>query len=144
MYRIYSSLKPHFLADLILPGASFAEKDGTFANADRRVQRVRQVIRPIGDSKPDWQIIAELAEKMCMKGFDYSKSEEIAKEIAALTPIYGGMLYNHLEEKGLQWPCLSNEKDEGTPILHQDKFSTENGKGKFIPLNYRLPAELTR
>ena len=130
------------LADLVLPGASFAEKDGTFTNADRRVQRVRQVIKPIGDSKPDWQIIAELAQKMCMKGFNYSKSEEIAKEIAALTPIYGGMLYNHLEEKGLQWPCL-NEKDEGTPILHQDKFSTENGKGKFIPLSYRLPAELT-
>ena len=67
-----------------------------------------------------------------MKGFNYSKSEEIAKEIAALTPIYGGMLYNHLEEKGLQWPCL-NEKDEGTPILHQDQFLPKMEKVSSFP-----------
>ena len=129
------------LADLVLPAASFAEKDGTFTNADRRVQRVRQVIKPISDSKPDWQIIAELSQKMGSKVFNYSNAEEVAQEIAALTPIYGGILYNRLEERGIQWPCL-NENHEGTPILHQDKFNTETGKGKFIPLSYRLPAEL--
>ncbi len=128
-------------ADLILPAASFAEKDGTFANADRRVQRVRQAIKPVGDSKPDWQIIAEIAQKMGIEGFDYEGSEDVAEEIASLAPIYGGMYYSCLEEDSKQWPCYHEEHD-GTPILHREHFATENGKAKFIPLNYRQPAEL--
>lgn len=128
-------------ADLILPGASFAEKDGTFANADRRVQRVRQAIKPVGESKPDWQIIAEIAQKMGFDGFDYGSSEDVAAEIASLAPIYGGMYYSCLEEDSKQWPCY-HEGHEGTPILHRERFATENGKAKFIPLTYRPPAEL--
>ena len=128
-------------ADLVLPGASFAEKDGTFANADRRVQRVRQAIKPVGDSKPDWQIIAEIAQKMGIEGFDYESSEDVAAEIASLAPIYGGMYYSCLEEDSKQWPCY-HEEHEGTPILHREHFATENGKAKFIPLSYRPPAEL--
>lgn len=130
------------LADLVLPGASFAEKDGTFANADRRVQRVRQAIKPVGDSKPDWQIISELAQKMGAKqGFNFTSAEEVAAEIASLAPIYGGMLYHCLEDEGRQWPCL-NEAHEGTSILHQEEFATRTGKAKFVPLYYRPPAEL--
>ena len=129
-------------ADLVLPGASFAEKDGTFANADRRVQRVRKAIKPVGHSKPDWQIIAELAQKMGIEGFEYHSAENVAIEIANLAPIYGGMLYHCLEEDSRQWPCY-HEKHEGTPILHQEQFATETGKAKFIPLNYQPPAETT-
>ena len=128
-------------ADLVLPGASFAEKDGTFANADRRVQRVRQAIKPVGDSKPDWQIVSEIAQEMGITGFDYESSEEVAAEIASLAPIYGGMYYSCLEEDSKQWPCY-HEEHEGTPFLYEDQFSTENGKAKFIPLTYRPPAEL--
>jgi formate dehydrogenase major subunit len=130
------------LADLVFPGASFAEKDGTFANADRRVQRVRQAIKPVGDSKPDWQIISELAQKMgASTGFNFTRGEEVAAEIATLAPIYGGMVYHCLEDESRQWPCLSDEH-VGTPILHQDVFATKTGKAKFIPLHYRPPAEL--
>jgi formate dehydrogenase major subunit len=130
------------LADLVLPGASFAEKDGTFANADRRVQRVRPAVEPVGDSKPDWQIVSELAQKMgANKGFNFTSAEEVAAEIAALAPIYGGMLYQCLEDESRQWPCF-NEEHKGTPILHQDEFATKSGKAKFVPLHYRPPAEL--
>ena len=130
------------LADLVLPGASFAEKDGTFANADRRVQRVRKAIEPVGDSKPDWQIIAELAQRMDVDhGFNFNNAEEVASEIASLAPIYGGMFYHCLEDEGKQWPCF-HEEHEGTPILHRDEFNTETGKAKFKPLSYRPPAEL--
>ncbi len=128
-------------ADMVLPAASYAEKDGTFANADRRVQRVRQAIKPVGESKPDWQIISEIAQKMGNKSFDYGSSEDVAAEIASLAPIYGGMVYSCLEEDSKQWPCY-HEEHEGTPILHKEQFSTENGKAKFIPLSYRPPAEL--
>jgi predicted molibdopterin-dependent oxidoreductase YjgC len=128
-------------ADLVLPGASYAEKDGTFANADRRVQRVRQAIRPVGDSKPDWQIVSKLAQEMGVDGFDYASSEDVAAEIASLAPIYGGMYYSCLEEDSKQWPCY-HEEHEGTPVLYEEEFSTENGKAKFIPLTYRPPAEL--
>jgi predicted molibdopterin-dependent oxidoreductase YjgC len=129
------------LADLVLPGASFAEKEGTFANADRRVQRVRQAIKPVGDSKPDWQIISELAQKMGVEGFNFNSAEEVAEEIASLAPIYGGMLYQCLEDESRQWPCF-NEEHKGTDILHQEEFSTKTGKAKFVPLHYRPPAEL--
>ncbi|HTX61690.1 MAG TPA: formate dehydrogenase subunit alpha, partial [Methanobacterium sp.] len=130
------------LADVVLPGASYAEKDGTFANADRRVQRVRRAIKPVGDSKPDWQIIVELAQKMGVKnGFNFNTAEEVAAEIASLAPIYGGMLYQCLEDESKQWPCF-HEEHEGTAILHREEFSTKSGKAKFKPLRYRPPAEL--
>jgi formate dehydrogenase major subunit len=128
-------------ADLILPGASFAEKDGTFANADRRVQRVRQAIKPIGESKPDWKIISEIAQEMGIDGLKYENAEQLANEIASLAPIYGGMLYHCLEEESRQWPCF-NEEHYGTPFLHEDTFSTESGKAKFVPLKFRPPAEM--
>lgn len=128
-------------ADLVLPGASFAEKDGTFANADRRVQRVRKAVEPVGDSKPDWKIVSELAQKMGVEGFEYKNAEEVADEIASLAPIYGGMLYQCLEEESRQWPCF-NEEHKGTPILHQESFSTKSGKAKFVSVSYRPPAEI--
>lgn len=128
------------LADIVLPSVSFAEKDGTFTNTERRVLRVREATKPIGGSKPDWRITCQIAQKMGAKGFDFSDPVEIMKEIAALTPSYGGITYERLESGGLQWPCLDQEHP-GTPTLHTVKFPTPSGKGRFMPLEYRPSAE---
>jgi formate dehydrogenase alpha subunit len=127
------------LADVVLAGTSFAEKDGTFTNTERRVQRVRKAIEPIGNSKPDWWITCGLGQKMGAKGFNFAHPSEIMDEIASLTPSYGGISYKRLEKGGLQWPCPTKDHP-GTPILHTRKFT--RGKGKFIPLEYKPPMEL--
>lgn len=127
------------IADVVLPAACFAEKDGTFTNTERRVQRVRKAIEPPGDSRPDWWISCQIARRMEAKGFDFESAEEIMSEITRLTPSYGGISYDRLEEGGLQWPCPTPEHP-GTPILHTELFS--RGKGHFVPLEYRPPAEL--
>ena len=124
------------LADVILPGVSFAEKDGTFTNTERRVQRVRKAIEPIGDSRPDWQIICHLGKKMGNKGFDFAHPSQVMDEIALLTPSYGGISYQRLENGGLQWPCPTPDHP-GTPILHTQQFT--RGKGQFIPLEHKPP-----
>ncbi|MDI6751540.1 MAG: formate dehydrogenase subunit alpha [bacterium] len=125
------------LADVILPAASFAEKDGTFTNTERRVQLLRKALQPIGQSKEDSTIIVELASKMGYK-MNYSSSSDIMAEIAALTPIYGGISYQRLSSGGIQWPC-PNPAHPGTKFLHKDKFSA--GKGKFQAVRYKPPAE---
>ncbi len=130
-----------FLADVILPAATFAEKDGTFVNTERRIQRVRKAIEPLGNSRADWWITCEIAKKMGGKGFDFSDSAAIMKEIASLTPSYQGISYERLEGTGLQWPCPDLEHP-GTPILHVNKFSTPGGKARFVPLVYKPSAEL--
>ena len=127
------------LANVVLPAVSFAEKDGTFTNTERRIQRVREAIEPVGDSKPDWWILCQLARKMCDKDFEFEHPSEIMEEIARLTPSYGGVTYERLEECGLQWPCPTKEHP-GTPILHVGRFVC--GLGKFTPLQYKPPAEL--
>jgi formate dehydrogenase alpha subunit len=127
------------LAHVVLPGASFAEKDGTFTNTERRVQRVRKVIEPIGNSKPDWLITCQIAEGMGAKGFDFKQPSHIMDEIAELTPSYGGISFKRLELGGIQWPCPTIDHP-GTQILHTQQFT--RGKGKFIPLKYNPPAEL--
>lgn len=129
------------LADVVLPASTFAEKDGTFANTERRIQRVRQAIAPVGDSKPDWQITCEIAKKMGASGFDFSSPEEIMKEISSLTPPYGGITYERLEDGGLQWPCPTADHP-GTPILHAEKFGTDTGKAKLMVLEFRPSEEL--
>ncbi len=128
-------------ADVILPAASFAEKDGTFTNTERRVQRIRKAIEPIGEAKPDWWITCQIAKKLGGKGFDFSHPMEIMEEIASLTPSYKGISYERLEKGGLQWPCVTREHP-GTPILHTERFATKSGKGKFMPLGYKPSAEV--
>jgi formate dehydrogenase alpha subunit len=125
------------LADVILPAAAFAEKDGTYTSTERRVQRVRKAVQAPGEARPDWQIISMLAEKMGYP-FPYKSVEDINKEMTALTPIYGGMQFDRLNDYGLQWPCRDSE-DPGTPILHTGKFT--RGLGKFHAVEYRPPAE---
>jgi formate dehydrogenase alpha subunit len=128
------------LADVVLPAASFAEKDGTFTATDRRIQRVRKAVDTPGEAKADWQIICELAQKMGAHGFDFESPGEVMDEIAELTPIYGGVSYERLEELGfLQWPVPTADHP-GTPYLHKDKFS--RGLGRFHPIEFREAAEL--
>ncbi len=126
------------MADVVLPGVSFAEKDGTFTNTERRVQRVHKALPEIGDSRQDWQIILELSKGM---GYlmDYNSPAEVMEEIASLTPIYGGISFARLAREALQWPCPGPEHP-GTPYLHKDKFT--RGKGFFTPIDYIPPAEL--
>jgi predicted molibdopterin-dependent oxidoreductase YjgC len=125
-------------ADVVLPGASFAEKDGSFTNTERRVQRVRKAIDPVGDSRPDWQITSEIAKRMGAKGFDFVSPQAIMREIAELTPIYGGISYERINGAGLQWPCLDADHP-GTQYLHENQFS--RGKGNFVSLQYKPPLE---
>ena len=125
------------LADVVLPGVTFAEKDGTFTNTERRVQRIRQAINPVGDARPDWQIICQLASRMGYK-MNYLHPSQIMEEIAELTPSYGGMYYDRLDNGGLQWPCPDREHP-GTRYLHKDRFT--RGLGLFQAVEYIPPAE---
>jgi formate dehydrogenase alpha subunit len=126
------------VADVVLPAVSFAEKNGTFTNTERRVQLIRKAIEPVGEAMADWKIICELASRM---GYDkrYDSESQIMDEISILTPSYGGIRYNRLEKGGLQWPCL-DMNHPGTPFLHKDKFT--RGKGKFSAVRYLPAAEL--
>jgi formate dehydrogenase alpha subunit len=125
------------LAHLVLPGISFAEKEGTFTNTERRVQRVRRAIQPIGKAKADWEIISEISSRMGYP-MKYEKAEDIFDEMRALTPSYAGLTYERLEENGLQWPCPAPDHP-GTPYLHKGKFS--RGLGKFHVIEHAGPAE---
>ncbi len=127
-------------AHVVLPAMSFAEKNGTFTNTERRVQRVRDAIDPVGDTRADSWIICEIARRLGGEGFDFSSPEEIMAEVSSLVPSYGGITYDRLERGGLQWPCPTTDHP-GTPILHTESFSTDTGKGKFKPLTYRRPGE---
>jgi len=125
------------LAHVVLPGTSFAEKDGTFSNTERRVMRVRQAVDPVGDSRPDWEIIQDLSNRLGYS-MQYDSPEAVMREIASLTPSYGGITYDRLEGEGLQWPC-PDAQHPGTRFLHEGMFS--RGKGLFHPVEYRPPAE---
>ena len=103
------------------------------------MQRVRKAIEPIGNSKPDWWVTCQIALRMGAKGFDFEHPSQIMDEITSLTPSYGGISYNRLEEGGLQWPCPTQDHP-GTPILHTKQFT--RGKGRFIPLEYKPAMEL--
>ncbi|MCX6262037.1 MAG: formate dehydrogenase subunit alpha, partial [Bacteroidia bacterium] len=125
-------------ADVVLPSASFAEKDGTFTNTERRIERIRKVMAPPGQAKADWQILCEFAGRMGYKKMHYNHPSEIMDEIASLTPIYAGVSYERLNPYGIQWPCPTKEHP-GTSILHKEKFT--RGKGFFMPRPYIPPAE---
>ena len=126
-------------ADVILPAASYAEKDGTFTSTERRVQRVRKAIEPVGQSRSDWEILCDVARRAGYDQMSYNSAGEIMDEVAAVTPIYGGISYERIDQVGLQWPCLDKDHP-GTPVLHAGKFS--RGLGMFSPAEYRPSAEL--
>ena len=124
-------------ADVVLPAASFAEKDGTFTNSERLVQRVRPALSPPGVARPDLDILAHLAAHLGTNWED-CKPSGIMEEIASLTPSYAGITHQRLEGGGIPWPCPDREHP-GTPRLHQDRFA--RGKGLFFPVHHRKPLE---
>ena len=126
-------------ADVVLPGSSFAEKNGTYTGTDRRVQRIRKAIEPPGEAREDWQILCQVAQAMGGKGFDFPSPREVFDEIAALTPIYHGINYDRIVKEVIHWPCRSAD-DPGSPYLHKDGFA--RGKGLFAAIEYQPPAEL--
>ena len=126
------------MADVVFPACSFAEKEGTFTNTERRVQRINKAIEPLGESKSDLEIITLLSSKMnyIMK---YDNCKEVFEEMKSLTPQYAGITYNELEsQRGIQWPCLQ-EGSKGTPILHSKGIA--RGKGEFCFSEYIEPKE---
>jgi formate dehydrogenase alpha subunit len=129
-------------AHVILPACSYAEKDGTFTNTERRVQRIRKAIEPIGDSREDCWIVCEIARRMGAKGFEDDSPSRIWDEIARLTPTFAGINYRRLDEGSLQWPCPSDDHP-GTCILHEAVFARPSGKGNFVAIKYRPPVETT-
>jgi formate dehydrogenase alpha subunit len=135
------------LAHVVLPAASWLEKDGTFTNTERRVQLLRPVLPAPGQARPDWQIISEIAARFDAKMgrsrpadiWRFPSTTAIFDELARVTPIYRGMSHARLSGQGLQWPC-PDATHPGTPILHTEKFS--RGPGKFHAIEASDPAEL--
>jgi formate dehydrogenase alpha subunit len=130
-------------ADVFLPAASWAEKEGTFTNTDRRVQRVRKALEPRGQSRPDWEIICDLAERIEKKldrpqtaFWAYKNPSEVLEEMGRVVPEYAGVKYRRIENQGLQTPVWDDDHP-GTPYLFAETFPS--GKGKFHPLEY-VPA----
>ena len=126
------------LADVVLPATCFAEKDGTFTNTERRVQRVRKAVDPPGEARPDWQILCDVSTAMGYP-MQYGHPSEIFDEMASLTPSMAGISYDRIEKVGLQWPCPTRDHP-GTVFLHEGRFT--RGKGLFHAITFRPPAEL--
>jgi formate dehydrogenase alpha subunit len=124
-------------ADVVLPSVCFAEKDGTFTNTERRVQRVRAAVTPPGRARSDWETICEVSTKLGYP-MSYDSAALIMDEIASVTPIYGGISFDRIESVGLQWPC-PDKNHPGTKYLHKGRFT--RGKGKFHAVLYKAPAE---
>ena len=126
------------LADVVLPATAWGETDGVCTNTERRVQRLRAAVPPAGDAKPDWWIIAQIAKRLEIPGFEYESAKEIFNEICELSPLYHGLDWDRIEHSEYQWPVP--EKDHpGTPRLHEDSFPI--GRGIFKHTSYRDPAE---
>jgi formate dehydrogenase alpha subunit len=128
------------LADVVLPASSYAEKDGTFTGTDRRVQRVRKAIEPVGDAREDWKIVIDIAKRLGGKGYDFESPAEIMDEIASLSPIYGGVSFARMDAgEDLLWP-VKEPGHAGTEFLHEGQFT--RGKGAFSAIEFREADEL--
>ncbi len=125
------------MADVVFPSACFAEKEGTFSNTERRVQRVRKAVEAPGQSKDDWWALCEVATRMGY-AMQYPDSQAIFKELATVTPSYAGLSYDRIEEEDLHWPCPTPDHP-GTPILHGQQFT--RGKGLFHAIEWDPPSE---
>jgi formate dehydrogenase alpha subunit len=125
------------LADVVLPSACFAEKDGTFSNTDRRVHLVNKAVEPPGQAWDDWKITCEIGTRMGYP-MKYESAEKIMEEISKVTPSYGGITYDRIAYEGIHWPAPTAEHP-GTPVLHREQFA--KGKGTFHAIDYIPPAE---
>ena len=126
------------LADVVLPATAWGETDGVCTNTERRVQRLRAAVPPPGQAKPDWWIIAEIAKRLDLKGFEYAHAKDVFNELCEVSPIYAGLDWDRIDEGQFQWP-VPDKDHPGTPILHENEF--KNGRGLFRVINYRNPAE---
>jgi predicted molibdopterin-dependent oxidoreductase YjgC len=127
-------------ADVVLPASSFAEKEGTFTNTERRVNRVRAAVPCPGNARQDLRIVLDLARALGAEWPEYSSAEDVWNEFADLAPLWSGIRYHRIEDVGLQWPCL-DENDPGATFLHAPRPARPNGKGKFYPVEYQPPIE---
>src|SRR5699024_8433079 len=126
-------------ADVVLPAAPSLEKDGTFTNTERRIQRLYKALEPVGESKHDWLILKELANELGYK-WDYSHPSEIMDEAASLAPLFAGVSYDLLKGyESLQWPV--DEDGTDTPLLFVDGFPFEDNKAKLFPLDFEIMYE---
>ena len=126
-------------ADLVLPACPSLEKEGTFVSTERRIQRLYRALEPLGNSKPDWEIIQLIANKMGAN-WSYKHPSDVMDEVARLTPLFAGVTYERLEGyKTLQWPVTADGTD--TPLCYVDKFAFPDGKARFFPLEYVPPCE---
>jgi formate dehydrogenase major subunit len=138
MQEIFFSETCRF-ADVVLPACPSLEKDGTFTSTERRIQRLYQALEPLGESRPDWNIIMDVANRLGA-GWKYSHPSEIYKEIAALTPMFAGVTYERLEGyKTLQWPVAEDGSDQ--PLLYTKQFAFPDGKARFFPLEWSEPTD---
>jgi predicted molibdopterin-dependent oxidoreductase YjgC len=127
-------------ADVVLPASSFAEKDGTFTNTERRVNRVRAAIPCPGNARGDRDIVIDLAHALGANWPDYADAGEVWDEMADLAPAWYGIRHERLEEHGLQWPCPDPDHP-GSPFLHAEEPARPGGRGKFFPVEYQPPIE---
>ena len=127
------------LADVVFPATAWGETDGVQTNTERRVQRLRQAVPPAGESKPDWWIVSQIAQRMGTPGFEYQSAKEVFNELCSVSPIYAGLDWDRIENGEYQWPVPERDHP-GTPRLHEKEF--KNGRGIFTVINYRDPAEV--
>ena len=126
-------------ADVVLPASPSLEKDGTFTNTERRVQRFHQVLEPLGNSRPDWRIIMNVANALGAK-WSYQHPSEVMAEMASLSPLYAGVSYERLEGfNSQQWPVAAD--GSGQPMLYSEGFAFPDGKARLYPLQWNEPVE---
>lgn len=126
------------MADVVFPATAWAETDGVCTNTERRVQRLRAAVPAVGEAKPDWWIVSQLAQRMGWQGFDFNSAKEVFNELCSVSPIYRGLDWDRIEHSEYQWP-VPEAGHPGTPRLHEDGFI--NGRGLFKVMDYRDPAE---
>ena len=122
------------LADVVFPATSWGETDGVCTNTERRVQRLRAAVPAVGEAKPDWWIVSEIAKRMGVPGFEYDSAKEVFNELCSISPIYNGLDWDRIDKSEYQWP-VPDKDHPGTPMLHEGEF--KNGRGVFKVLGYR-------
>lgn len=127
------------LAHVVLPATAWGETDGSQTNTERRVQRLRQAVPPQGEARPDWWIVAQIARRCGIPGFDWQSAEDVFNELCSVSPVYAGLDWDRMSGESLHWPVPAKDHP-GTPVLHIGEF--KNGRGLFSQVQYRPPAEV--
>jgi formate dehydrogenase major subunit len=127
------------LAHVVLPASAWGETDGSQTNTERRVQRLRAAVPPQGEARPDWWIVAQIAKRCGLQGFEWQSAADVFNELCSVNPLYGGLDWDRMSSEALHWPVPTKDHP-GTPVLHVGEF--KNGKGLFSLVQYRPPAEV--